>query len=112
MQRTSRLAAAALAGLIATGSIAATLATAAPALADDHRGGWSNRDHGRARDDRGRFRERRYWHREYRRPVYDYPAPVYAYPAPAYPAYPYPYYQPSNGYIHVHGPGWGVGFSL
>jgi len=109
MQRTSRLTAAVLAGLIAAGSLAATLASAAPAMADDHRSGWSTNDQNH-RDDRGGVQARRDWHRDDRpAPVYNYAAPVYAYPAPTYP---YPYYAPSNGYIHVHGPGWGVGFSL
>jgi len=106
MQRNSRLAAAALAGIVAAGSLVATIATIAPAMADDHRGGWQDRgrnDRAPARDDRrnwDRGRDRDY------RPVY------YNYPAPVYPAYPYPYYPQSNGYIHVSGPGWGVGFSL
>lgn len=55
MQRHSRLAAAALAGIVAVGSLAATVATGAPALADDHRSGWNDRhdarDHGPDRDD-------------------------------------------------------------
>lgn len=112
MQQKSRLAAAALAGLIVAGSLTATLATASPASADDRRGGWQNRDDHRDRTDRGRFQERRDWHRDDRRPVYNYPAPAYVYPEPAYQAYPYPYEQPSNGYIQVNGPGWSAGFSL
>ena len=110
MQRNSRFAAAALAGIVAVGSLAATLATSSPALADDHRGGSYDRhdarDRGNDRDDRRNFDRGRDWHPTY---YNAYPQPVY----PAYPAYPaYPYYPQSNGYIHVSGPGWGVGFSL
>jgi hypothetical protein len=116
MQRNSRLAAAALAGIVAIGSLAATVATGAPALADDHRGGWNDRhdarDRGQGRDDRRNWDRGRDWNRDRNwHPSYDYgySQPVY----PVYPAYPaYPSYGPSNGYIHVSGPGWGVGFSL
>ena len=111
MQHHSRLAAAALAGIVAVGSLAATIATSAPAFADDHHGGWNDRHD--ARERRPDRDERRNWNRDDRRdwhPAYDdaYARPVYrAYPA--YPAYPY---APSNGYMHVGGRGWGVGFSL
>ena len=112
MQRNSRLAAAALAGIVAVGSLVATVATSAPASAADHRGGWNDRhdarDRGHDRDDRrnwDRGRDRN-WHPTY---YNAYPQPVY----PVYPAYPaYPYYAPSNGYIHIGGPGWSAGFSL
>jgi Ni/Co efflux regulator RcnB len=107
MQHQSRLTAAALAGLVTVGALAATVATVAPASAADHRGNWSDRD-------RGHVDVRRDWHRDERSaPVYNYPQRAYVYAQPVYPAYPYPYYnQPSNGYVHVNGPGWGVGFSL
>jgi len=110
MQRNSRLAAAALAGIVAAGSLVATIATASPAMADDHRGGWQDRgrnDRAPARDDRRNWDRGRDRNDRAYGPVY-YPAPVY----PAYPAYAYPYYPQSNGYVHVSGPGWGVGFSL
>jgi hypothetical protein len=113
MQRHSRLAAAALAGIVAVGSLAATVATGAPALADDHRGGWNDRhdarnhghdrnEHGNWDRDRGRNQQPIYYHNTYVQPAY----PVYR----AYPAYPAPYYPPSSGYVHVSGPGWGAGF--
>lgn len=101
MQRNARLAAAGLAGLIAAGSLAATLAATVPAAAADH---------AYAARDRGHVAYHGDWHRGWA-PAY--PAPTYVYPAPA-PVYypPYPYYPPASGYVHVGGPGWGVGFGF
>jgi hypothetical protein len=103
MQRHSRFAAVALAGVVAAGSLAATLTSASPALADDHhsRGGYGDRG-------RGHVVYRRDYHRDDRR-GWGYPAPAY-YPAPVYPAYSYPAYAPSNGYVHVSTPGLSLGF--
>lgn len=113
MKFRSPLAIAALTGIVAAGSLAATLSTAAPALADDHHGAYNQRDHGgydaRDRhDDRYRDRDRRDDHRGY--------APAYVYQNPGYvPAYQYPAYYgppPSSGYIHVSTPGFSAGFGF
>ena len=106
MKRNSRLAAAALAGIIAAGSLAATLTSASPALADHHGGyGDRNRGHRDYRDNNRRSYVRGY--------AYPAPAPVYAYPVypqPVYPVYGYGY--PSRGYVHISTPGFSLGVHL
>jgi hypothetical protein len=116
MQRHSRLAGAALAGLILAGPLLATLAASSPALADEH-GVRGHEDRGRGhvvyrRDDRHSYRPAYV----YRAPAPAY-VPAYTYPAYGYvaPVYPYTYapvYAPANGYVHVAVPGFslGVGF--
>jgi hypothetical protein len=116
MKSHSRLTSAALLGIVAAGSLAASFATVTPAMADDHRGGYQDRGRDRAaqghvaydrRDDQRRYvRGYSYPAYAYQQPAYVYqaPAPVYAYPAYAYPS--------SSGYVHIHTPGFslGVGF--
>ena len=115
MKFRSPLAIAALTGIVAAGSLAATLSTAAPALADDHHGAYSQRARGgnNARDrrddrDQGRDRDSRDDHRGY--------APAYVYQNPGYvPAYQYPAYYgapPSSGYVHISTPGFSAGFGF
>jgi Ni/Co efflux regulator RcnB len=113
MKYRSPLAIAALAGIVATGSLAATLSVASPALAEGHHGNYAARDHrddGRDRDrDRDRRDDRGYAPAYvYQQPAYRY-APAYAYPA--YPAYP-AYVQPSGGFVHVSTPGFSLGFGF
>lgn len=102
MKRHHRLATSALAGLVAAGSLAVTLAPAA--AAERHDGGW-NRDRGHVvyrHDDYGR------WNRGYVAS-----APAYVYPAPAYVAPAYPVYVPqNNGYLHVAAPGFSFGLGF
>jgi hypothetical protein len=111
MQLKSRLTAAAVAGIVAAGSLAATLTSASPASADNH-GGYGDRNGGHRdhRDDRryerGYVRGYAYPAPVYATPVYDYPV----YPQPVYPVYGYGY--PSRGYVHVSTPGFSLGVRL
>ena len=107
MQLKSRLTAAAVAGIVAAGSLAATLTSASPASADNH-GGYGDRNGGHRdhRDDRRYVRGYAYPAPVYATPVYDYPV----YPQPVYPVYGYGY--PSRGYVHVSTPGFSLGVRL
>lgn len=114
MKSHSRLTSAALLGIVAAGSLAASIATVTPAMADDHRGGYQDRARDRGNQGHVAY-DRRDDHRTYARgysyPVYAYQQPAYVYQPPA-PVYAYPAYPASGGYVHVHTPGFslGVGF--